>query len=250
MNIHEYETMHRVERDHWWYHGLRGVFRHWMSRCGTRRVLDAGCGTGINLALLQHQGYEAAGIDASPEALRFCEQRGVRDVRQAVIQSLPFDDGQFEVIYSFDVLGILEPGDREKALREFFRCLSAGGMLMLNVAALQWLYSAHDVATHIKTRFSRRQLCGMLREAGFEIVFASYRVFLLFPLIALFKVFDRRDPRAAHDSKTEGHLDKNSALINPILIGVMGLENWLMRIVPLPVGSSLFVVARKPARAS
>lgn len=250
MNIHEYETMHRVEQDHWWYHGLRGVFRYWMTRSGRGGVLDAGCGTGINLALLQEQGFDAAGIDASPEALRFCEQRGVLNVRQAVIQSLPFGDGQFSVIYSFDVLGILDQPDRETALREFFRCLSPGGMLMLNVAALQWLYSAHDVATHIKTRFSRGQLRRLLEEVGFEIVFATYRVCLLFPLIALFKILDRRDPRAAHDSSTAGHLDKNSALVNPILIAVMGLENRLMRIVPLPIGSSLFVVARKPERAS
>jgi len=248
MNIHEYETMHRVEQGHWWYHGLRGVFRRWMSCHGAGRVLDAGCGTGINLALLQQQGYDAVGIDASVEALRFCEQRGVRDVRQAVIQSLPFGDGQFGVIYSFDVLGILETSDQEESLRECFRCLSPGGTLMLNVAALQWLYSAHDVATHIRTRFSRRHLCGMLQEAGFEIVFSSYRVFLLFPLIALIKILDRRDPRATLDSSTEGHLEKNSALINPILIGVMALENWLMRAVSLPLGSSLFVVARKPER--
>lgn len=245
MNLHEYEVMHRVEHDHWWNQGLRGAFLRWVAASGPTSVLDAGCGTGINLQLLRQAGYQAEGIDASPEALKFCRSRGMTHVREATIQALPFPEERFDLIYSFDVLGTLPAAGQRGALEEFRRCLKPHGTLLLNVAALPWLYSAHDVATHIKTRFTRNEMRGMLRDAGFDVTFATYRVALLFPMVALFKLLDRRDPRAEHDSVTRGHLELNNALINRLLTWAMALENVLMRLTPLPIGSSLFVVARK-----
>lgn len=51
MNDREYDVMADVERDHWWYRGLRDLIGRVLVKEGFAqrsglRVLDAGCGTG------------------------------------------------------------------------------------------------------------------------------------------------------------------------------------------------------------
>src|SRR5690606_4903565 len=100
----EYEVMYRVEDNHWWYDALRGVVGDALRKHGRGhgRLLDAGCGTGANLAQLAG-GYDAVGIDAAVDAIRFCRQRGLERTAAASVTDLPFPDDYFDVVISCDV---------------------------------------------------------------------------------------------------------------------------------------------------
>ena len=89
-----YQQLYDLEDGHWWFRGRRAVLWALMRRAGLpegSRVLDAGCGTGRNLAEFGALGT-ARGVDPSPAAIEFCRRRGLTGVTEAGIEALPFDD--------------------------------------------------------------------------------------------------------------------------------------------------------------
>src|SRR5260370_25595649 len=98
MDTAEYATMFRVEETPWWYSALHQfVFQALEAELPDwreRQILDAGCGTGSILKRLGHP-EKNVGIDLAPEALSFCRERGLNNVREADIFALPFADASF-----------------------------------------------------------------------------------------------------------------------------------------------------------
>jgi len=258
MNLAEYEVMYRVEKDHWWYRGLREILFRWTWRAFREttppvkparfKILDAGCGTGINLALHQRAGFAIWGVDASPEAVAFTRKRGAKRTAEALIQKLPFKKGFFDLIYSMDVLYMLSEREVRKAFLELKRCLRPGGTLILNSATLNFLYSSHDVASGGVARHSKKILERLLLDAGFHIRKSTYRLFLLFPILAGVKLIQRIGLRKQTAAKVQGDLEKTNRLLNIIFHPVMRLENALLKVFNLPIGTSLFIVAESVSR--
>jgi SAM-dependent methyltransferase len=62
------------------------------------RVLDIGCGGGRHSLYLQKKGHEVVGVDISPQAIRVCKLRGLRDVRLTPITKLGPRLGKFDTI--------------------------------------------------------------------------------------------------------------------------------------------------------
>ena len=122
MNRAEYARMFEAEEKQWWYAGMRAISWSLLEKASLppgARILDGGCGTGENLVHLGKMG-EAIGIDLSEEALSLCATRGVRLVRGSVL-GLPFGEGTFDLVTSFDVLyhlWVTDPGyEREYLLK-------------------------------------------------------------------------------------------------------------------------------------
>ena len=87
MELHKdaYKTIYEKEEDHWWFRGRRLIIKELLDRLCLpegARILDVGCGTGGNLALLGEYG-DAQGCDFSEEAIRFCKLRGLEHAFQA-----------------------------------------------------------------------------------------------------------------------------------------------------------------------
>jgi ubiquinone/menaquinone biosynthesis C-methylase UbiE len=250
MNAGEYEAMYRVEKDHWWYLGLRDLLFGWTRRLSRQwnrndlTILDAGCGTGINFIEHEKMGCTMWGVDASWDAIAFMRKRGARNIQQALIQSLPYPDGYFDVIYSMDVIVMLREREVKQAFVEMKRCLKPEGRLLLNFATLQFLYSSHDVASQVVARHSKSTIERLLRESGFVLEKSTYRLFLLFPLLAAAKLTQKIGLKGKRAEQVKGDLEKTNALMNVLMSPVMRFENLLLRILNLPIGTSLFMVAR------
>ncbi|PYQ48226.1 MAG: class I SAM-dependent methyltransferase, partial [Acidobacteria bacterium] len=94
MNLEEYARMFEAEETQWWYAGMRDISLSLLATVWPdgaaegRRILDAGCGTGNNLAHFRRFG-RTLGVDLSDEALRFCRGRGVAAARGSLV-ALPF----------------------------------------------------------------------------------------------------------------------------------------------------------------
>jgi ubiquinone/menaquinone biosynthesis C-methylase UbiE len=93
-----------------------------------RRVLEAGCGTGLLLSRVAEIADEAVGIDLSAGMLARAHDRGLRVV-QGSVTALPFADASFDTVYSFKVLAHVP--DIDRALREMARVTRPGGHLVL-----------------------------------------------------------------------------------------------------------------------
>jgi SAM-dependent methyltransferase len=208
---------------------------------GGERLLDAGCGTGRNLA--EFTGWSRpAGVDLSDEAVRFCRRRGVNAVRGR-LQALPFGDNAFDVVTSFDVLYHRWIEDDGAALAELARTLRPGGLLLVRVPALKMLWGAHDAAVHSRHRYTAPEVRRLLESGGFEVLRLTYANTLLFPLLALRRLFDRMTGRHGSDV---GFLP---APLERAFLSLLRAEARLVRSVSLPVGASVMALARRRGAA-
>jgi SAM-dependent methyltransferase len=238
----EYERMYRAEESHWWYAGMRAISFALLDAAlptgGDLRILDAGCGSGANLLRLARRG-RACGVDLSPEALRFCRERGA-SVARASLLSLPFRDASFDLVTAFDVLYHRWVSDELLAARELARVLRPGGLLLIREPALGALWGAHDEAVHSRHRYTRSELVRLLEAAGLRLERASYANALLLPLAALRRGLDRLTGRQGSD------VQPLPAPLNWAFGSALGLEARWLRRMSLPLGVSVFALARRP----
>ncbi len=251
MNLIEYARMYEAEEHHWWYVGLHNLIEAIIRRESLRlgrplRIFDAGCGTGRLCQLLTANGQSVSGCDASEEALRFCRLRGVSDVYQADLNTVELEPDTFDVVTSVDVLYHTGISDDVAVIRRLRSGIKPGGMLILNLVAYEFLRSTHDIAVHTRERYTRRILRERLQKAGFEITFATYRVSILLPFIAVYRLLSRLSVRLKGDPKVvASDVSMPHPLINSLLLKIIVLENMFLGVTASPFGSSLFVVARK-----
>ena len=245
MNLAEYQRMYEAEERQWWYAGMRALSLALLSRPlaalardgAAVRVLDAGCGTGNNLVHLARYG-RAVGVDLSQEALVFCRTRGVAAARAGLL-ALPFRDGCFDCVTSFDVIYHRWVEDDAAAVREMARVLKPGGVLLVRVPALRILWGAHDEAVHSRHRYTRGELRRLLEGAGLRVVRATYANSLLLPLVAARRGLDRLTGREGSDV---GFLP---APLEWTFHGLLKAEALWVRRFSFPLGSSVFALARK-----
>jgi SAM-dependent methyltransferase len=245
LELREYDTMRAVEDLHWWYQGLWRLTLDWLTRRlapgGGPRILDAGCGTGGLLARLRQRYPAAAGVELSPEALAHCRTRGLACLARGSVTDLPFGTERFDAVISNDVLYHRQV-EVKPALRELHRVLRPGGLLLMNLAALESQRGAHDEAVHTARRFERDQVRQLLEDAGFTIERLSYRNFLLFPVAWAVRRFV--NPSGSHPAgKSDVRLP--SGPVNALLTAVLQFENRLLERLDLPFGLSLYCAARR-----
>ena len=240
----EYERMHAVEDRMWWYRGLRTLAADLLARGLARSgaagpVLDAGCGTGGMLARLGPTvaGRPTLGLEYDVVAAGLAAAKAGRPVAAGSVNEMPLGDGTLGGYLSLDVLchGGVEPG---RALGEAYRCLSPGAVAIFNLPAYGWLLSAHDRRVHNVRRFDRGQARALLASHGFRILRSSYWNTLLFPLMLLHRVVERRD--AASDVRDF------PASLDALFSAALALERMAIAAgLSLPFGGSLIVVAAR-----
>lgn len=231
-----------LEGVQWWYAGMRRIARALLAPllpAGVpgRRILDAGCGTGWNLQDLSTFG-DTYGVDLSPLAVITTRRRGGR-VAQGDLLGLPYASSSFDVVTSFDVLYHAWIKDDAQAVRELARVLKPGGLILVKAPALRILWGAHDEAVHSRHRYTRGELERLLAGAGLELIRSTYANSLLFPVLLSRRFLDRLLNRHGSDV----------ALLPPPLErlfgGLLTIEAFLLGALDLPIGASVFAVARK-----
>jgi ubiquinone/menaquinone biosynthesis C-methylase UbiE len=93
-----------------------------------KRVLEAGCGTGLVLERLGRVAQEAHGFDLSPGMVAKARARGL-SVSLGSVTAIPFRSNSFDFVCSFKVLAHVP--EIELALRELARVTRPGGTLVL-----------------------------------------------------------------------------------------------------------------------
>lgn len=249
MHKDEYRKMFETEDMHWWFVSLHDLICRVAAlehkRKGSLLMLDAGCGTGSLCRLLAPYG-SITGVDISEPALAYCCKRGLRNIRQGDLNTDDLGHEQFDIITCIDVLYHQAIGDELLILKKFLTALRPGGVLILNLPAFEFLRSSHDIAVQTRRRYTKRAVAALLREAGFLVEKSTYRVSLLFPLIALYRLA-RHKRAAGKQALAEGSdVWLPPAWINHCLCAIMKLENNYLRHASFPFGSSVFAIGRKP----
>lgn len=109
-------------------------------------ILDAGCGTGVNILRLHSRVRRMIGIDYSSGSLARCK-RNLQDhgictaqIYNASVTTLPLADGSVDKVLCMSVLQYLDAQEVRQAFAEFIRVLKPGGVLILHVKNLSSLY--------------------------------------------------------------------------------------------------------------
>lgn len=253
MDAPEIEHMAQLESQHWWYRGLRDMLRRTLQVPRLRldsapNVLDAGCGTGANLRLLQdvlNPAY-AGGFDISADAVRFCREKVgdgadvyVSDVRDPAIHVDALD-----LIISCDVISLSGIDESMEGLRRLIHRLRVGGLFILNLAAFRWMFSSHDVITHTRDRTSVPEVRKVFDQLDLTVEMMTYRVFSLFPAIVMARIPSMLTRPEYGDSKSD--LGRGPRWINKPLAGILCAENLaIAKGIRFPWGSSVYAVGRK-----
>lgn len=106
------------------------IYRPYFTGC--RDVLDIGCGRGEFLEMMREMGVGARGIDLSGESVRQCTGKGLNaEVADLFpyLEALP--DGEFDGIFSSQVVEHLEPEKLPEMIRLCASKLRRGGVLAI-----------------------------------------------------------------------------------------------------------------------
>jgi SAM-dependent methyltransferase len=96
------------------------------------RVLEVGCGSGANLWMIAREGFDAHGVDLSPQALKLCEAMLEKweteaTLKQANMTSLPYDNGYLNVLVEVFSAYCMPDKEFHRFLDEVARVLQTGG---------------------------------------------------------------------------------------------------------------------------
>ncbi len=150
------------------------TIRHWFPASNAFSLLDIGCGTGLFVSLAGREGFQAAGLESSPEAVRVAHDGGVDSVTCGDENLLIEQGRQFDLITLFHVLEhVPEPF---KYLRRIQKLLRKPGHLVVQVPNRS-SYQARlfgrrwyglDCPRHLNN-FTEYALLAVLGRAGFRI---------------------------------------------------------------------------------
>ncbi len=147
------------------------------------RVLDAGCGAGPGLRYLAACGHQSVGIDLVEYPLQVAHELTpqARLAQSDLDEGLPFQANSFDVILLSEVIEHVREPDR--VLREFWRVLDNGGVLVLTTPNL-WdarrfyypllgrTWSGYADPSHVHL-FDPSKMSRALKGAGFTRVTVS-----------------------------------------------------------------------------
>jgi SAM-dependent methyltransferase len=135
---------------------------------------DMGCGPGHVARYLHERGVQVCGVDLSPGMVERARRLtpGV-EFRQGDMMTLEAPDGAWAGIAAFYSIIHISRDEMARALREFYRVLRPGGLLLL-------AFHIGDGTIHLDEwwnqkvcvdffSFRSEQMAGYLRAAGFEI---------------------------------------------------------------------------------
>jgi SAM-dependent methyltransferase len=190
----------------------------------------------------------AGACDAYPESLELVRRR--IDTTLVLVDEgplPPLGPGQ-SLLGLFDVLEHMD--DDVAVLRFLGSVLSPGGVLVLTVPAHPFLFDEMDEIAHHRRRYRRRELRDKLHAAGFDVPMLTHFMSPLVPALVVLRgagrLFSRgRDARARRDVEF-----RVVPVFNGAMRALLALEQLVLRVLPLPFGSSILAVARRPGEGA
>lgn len=242
MDASLYEQMRELEDRHWWFKGRRAIVASQLQDSGLDehvKILDLGCGTGGNLAMLSRFG-DVLGVELDEQAAQMARGRGISPViRGKLPDALPLSPASFGCVTLLDVLEHIV--DDRGTLATVNKLLVPGGQVIITVPAFPFLWGPHDEAHHHQRRYRAKQLQTLLQDAGFKITTLSYCNTWLFPVAALVRLVRKCLPKGSAGAE----LALPPGPINTFLAALFASERYLLRRMKLPFGISLLAVAKK-----
>ena len=139
------------------------------------KILDAGCGFGMQLKYFSKLGFDTYGFDASKELLKLARKNApkAKIVFADLREKLPYKDNFFDGVIAKTTLHHLEPRGLPFALSEIRRVLKPRGVFFVSwKEGDKEMMTKEEVAAG-RERFynlkNQKEVEDIIKEAGFEI---------------------------------------------------------------------------------
>ena len=108
------------------------------------KILDVGCGAGSHSLYLQQKGFDVTAIDISPNAIKACQLRGVKDAR--VQHLLELENEQFDTILLLmngtGIFGTL--AETTKYLQKLKSLLTPNGQILIDSSDIIYMFDQDE----------------------------------------------------------------------------------------------------------
>ena len=247
-----YARMRDLEAASWWNDAMRDIESMLLDRARIESrgfFVDAGCASGQTMVwfLRDHPDWKGIGFDIAVEGLDFARDNGLNVSRATALQ-LPLRDSSVDLIISLDTLQHLPlDGGDTSALREFFRVLRPGGVLLLRTNA-QSFPRARDDKEFSFRKYDAHTLRRKLSAVGFDVRILG-RCNALLGLAEI-----SRELKASREMKSDYHgilakPESRSGFLDGLKKGWLRLEGRAVAAgFSLPLGRTILALAEKPAR--
>jgi dolichyl-phosphate beta-glucosyltransferase len=238
----EYRYMYELENYHWWFVSRRDLAVRLINslKKSSSVILDVGAGTGGNLLAFGKLG-KSFGIDASERAVKFCGERGLKNVIQSAAEKINYADKTFDIITCLDVLEhVINPVE---VLLEMKRVLKDDGTIIIMVPAFRILWSQHDEALCHLRRYESDSLSSDLQEAELKIKKAGHFFFIAFFAVAPIRII-----RRFFVAKGKMYSDTTTLppkFLNEFMKFLLKIEMRILDLVYLPFGTTLYAITSK-----
>ena len=246
-----YQELFDLEENYWWFIGRRRIsfplLEDSQIKTAGTQILDAGCGTGLNITYLQENLGQTFGIDISMEALRLCKKRGIHNLVRGSIDELPFKDRAFNAICCLGVIYHKGVVNVANTFSEFDRVTKRDGLILVTTPALECLRSRHDIIQDTIRRFTKKELESFVTGSGYKIIKISYWNFILFPIVYFVRKLLNiiQYLKGNHVTPPSSDLTEIPNWINSLLLSILEIEASLLKKINFPIGVSLLCIGEK-----
>lgn len=122
------------------------------------RVLDVGCGGGIDSIFMAQCGFKVTGIDISAAALGIAEKRAQDahvkvDWQRGNVLKIPLDDASIDFVTDRGLFHLIVDADRPKYASEVFRVLKSRGRALIRGASSELSERFNPITAEAIDRF-------------------------------------------------------------------------------------------------
>lgn len=119
-----------------------------------KNVLIPGIGYGRNAQIFMDNGMTVTGIEISKTAIDLAHKHFGNDlhIHHGSVTEMPFDDMQYDGIYCYALIHLLNKKDREKLIRDCFNQLTENGFMIFTTVTKQAQIYGHGTCID-KDRF-------------------------------------------------------------------------------------------------
>lgn len=208
-------------------------------------ILEIGCSSGFLLKNMVNAFPTATivGADVVREPLiKLAKELPSVPLMRFDLLKCPLPSASFDAVVMLNVLEHIE--DDVAALRQVYRLLKPGGVVIIEVPAGPHLYDAYDKALMHFRRYRSSELSDKLEQIGFALLRSSHLGFLVYPAFAYVK---RRNQRARPSENVRQIVMSQASDTSTswLLQTAMTIERYLGNLFTFPFGVRCLAVGRK-----
>lgn len=238
-----YDGLMEIEDSHCWMKARKNliklVLEKYISR--TDKIIDIGGGTGGMARYLIRNGYENISVgEVHLRGLEYAKRCGVKNRYQFDVTKAPFSE-HFNVVVMFDVLEHID--DDDLAIKNIYKILKKGGVVIVTVPAHMWLWSKQDALVYHRRRYEVDRLKELFIKNGFKILKVNSFFISILPLLFL-RTFISKDDGIIKDDDF-----KNMFYVNPVVNfiseKILNIEIKLLSDTSMRYGTNIILVGKK-----